>query len=333
MIAQPSTGLRILCVATVIALGLAATPAQAQKIVLKGITPWSADYDLSKAFFMFEELVEEKLGDKVEIRYLGGPEVSDPNDQFSALKNGVVDVLLGAAAYYRSDVPLSAAVQFTSLLPSELRTSGYFDLMQQIHKEGGVYYLANTSGGNKFRLYLNKEISKPDFSGLRLRGSPVQLPMIRALGGTPISISPGDVYTALERHVIDGYGWTYSGIDTFGWNEVSKYVVNHPFYSLDGAILINQKVWDSLPQDVQAGLNEVGVELEKRVEKSMGEILSNEDQRLEKLGMKFITFSEADANYFQETALKAGWDEFLRMNAKTFEKDPALAEKLQQTAN
>ncbi|MCQ9618278.1 TRAP transporter substrate-binding protein DctP [Paenalcaligenes niemegkensis] len=333
MIAQPSPGLRILCVATVIALGLAATPAQAQKIVLKGITPWSADYDLSKAFFMFEELVEEKLGDKVEIRYLGGPEVSDPNDQFSALKNGVVDVLLGAAAYYRSDVPLSAAVQFTSLLPSELRTSGYFDLMQQIHKEGGVYYLANTSGGNKFRLYLNKEISKPDFSGLRLRGSPVQLPMIRALGGTPISISPGDVYTALERHVIDGYGWTYSGIDTFGWNEVSKYVVNHPFYSLDGAILINQKVWDSLPQDVQAGLNEVGVELEKRVEKSMGEILSNEDQRLEKLGMKFITFSEADANYFQETALKAGWDEFLRMNAKTFEKDPALAEKLQQTAN
>ena len=126
MSAKYSIAKRILGACLVLALGLGAAPAWAnKKIVLRGITPWTADYDLSRAFFIFEELVKERLGDRVEIRYLGGPEVSDPNDQFSALRNGVVDVMLGAAAYYRSDVPLAAAVQFTSRKPSELRTSGY----------------------------------------------------------------------------------------------------------------------------------------------------------------------------------------------------------------
>lgn len=334
MSAKYSIAKRILGACLVLALGLGAAPAWAnKKIVLRGITPWTADYDLSRAFFIFEELVKERLGDRVEIRYLGGPEVSDPNDQFSALRNGVVDVMLGAAAYYRSEVPLAAAVQFTSQKPSELRTSGYYDLMHQIHQDSGVYYLANTAGGNQFRLYLNKEIDKPDLSGLRVRGSPVQLPMIRALGGTAISIAPGDVYTALERNVVDGFGWTYNGIDTYGWNEVSKYVVNHPFYSLDGAILINQRVWDSLPADIQDELNAIGVELEKRVEDYIGGILAKEDERLADMGMQFITFSDDDAAYFQETALQAGWDEFLRMNAKAFESNPGLAEQLQQTGN
>src|SRR3546814_17604969 len=88
--------------------------------------------------------------------------------------------------------------------------------------------------------------------------------MIEALGGTPASIAPGDVYTALERSLIDGYGWTSTGLDVFGWNEVSSYVIDHPFYSLDGALLINQQGWDGLPVDVRAGLAEPGPALVRR---------------------------------------------------------------------
>src|SRR3546814_14349100 len=61
------------------------------QIVLRGITPWVADYALSHAFFDFQTLVEEKFGDRVRVDYLGGPEIADPNNQFAALKNGVVD--------------------------------------------------------------------------------------------------------------------------------------------------------------------------------------------------------------------------------------------------
>lgn len=321
--------------ASMLALAAALAPIASafaqQPIVLRGITPWTADYDLSKSFFMFQELVSEKLKGKVSVSYLGGPEVAGPNQQFQALKNGVVDVILGAAAYYRTEVPLAAAVQFSSKLPTELRKSGYYDLMRKIHfDQGGVIYLANTAGGNKFRLYMVKKIDKPDLTGLKVRVSPVYIALVRALGGAPISMAPGEVFTALERGVVDGYGWTYTGIDVFGWNEVTKYVVDHPFYSLDGAILINKAVYDRLAPDVRKTLEEIGVELEQRVQKYMGDRLSKEDEKLKKLGLQYIRFSPADAAKYVRTAYDAGWKDFAEKNAEAIKASPGLLEKLQQ---
>lgn len=308
-------------------------PASADPVVLKGITPWQADYDLSKAFFTFQKLVNERLKGKVEIKYLGGPEVQAPNDQFEALRNGVVDVVLGAAAYYRAEIPAAAAVQFTSKLPSELRKSGYFDLMRKIHAAHGVEYLANTAGGNKFRIYLLNDLKKPDFTSLKIRVSPVYLPLVKALHGTPISIAPGEVYTALERGTIDGYGWTYTGIDVFGWQEKTKYVVDHPFYSLDGAILMNKAVYDRLAPDVRHTLNEIGAETEKMVESDMAKRLAQEDAKLKKEGIKFIKFSDADAKLFLKIAYDAGWQDFKEKNKALLQKDPGLMDELIRKGN
>ena len=325
-----SLGAAILAAAT----AMSTTAAGADEpVTLRGITPWTADYDLSDSFFQFQQLVSEQCPNLLQVAYLGGPEVAEPNNQFSALTNGVVDVILGAAAYYRTEVPLAAAVQFTTLPPTELRESGYYDLMREVHADEGVVYLANTSGGNKFRIYLKEDLEAPDFSGLRLRASPVYVPLIEALGGTPVLMSPGDVYTALERGLIDGYGWTYTGIGVFGWNEVSGYVIDHPFYSLDGAILINQSVWDGLGDDARACLEEVGVALEGRVEDFIGSRLEAEDEALKEMGMEFITFSPEDAEAYVDAAMTAGWQDFLESNAAAFEGRPGLADALMDAGN
>lgn len=305
-----------------------------QAIVLRGITPWTADYDLSKSFFTFQELVNARLKGKVTITYLGGPEVVPPNQQVQALKNGVVDVVLGAAAYYRTEVPMGAAVQFSNKLPSELRKSGYYDIMRKIHlDQGNVVYLANTAGGNRFRMYTSKKIDKPDFTGMKMRVSPVYSPLVRALGGAPVSMAPADVYTAMERGVVDGYGWTYTGIDVFGWNEVTKFVIDHPFYSLDGAILINKAVWDKMPADVRATLEQIGADLELEVQKYIGDRLSKEDQKLRKLGVLPITFSKADAERYIKVAYEAGWKDFVEKNADAIKANPGVLESLQRLGN
>ena len=308
-------------------------PAFADPVVLKGITPWQADYDLSKAFFIFQKLVNERLKGKVEIKYLGGPEVQQPNDQFEALRNGVVDVILGAAAYYRAEVPAAAAVQFTSKLPSELRKSGYYDLMRKLHAQAGVVYLANTAGGNKFRMYMLKKVTTPDFTGMKIRVSPVYLPLVKALGGTPVSMAPGEVYTALERGAIDGYGWTYTGIGVFGWQEKTKYIIDHPFYSLDGSILMNQDVYNKLPDDVKKTLDQIGADTEKLVEADMAKRFAAEDAALKKAGIQFIRFSDADAAKYLKTATDAGWQDFIDKNKPLIAKNPGLLDELAKMGN
>jgi TRAP-type C4-dicarboxylate transport system substrate-binding protein len=303
-----------------------------QPITLRGMTPWTADYDLSKGFFTFQQLVNEKLKGKVTVNYVGGPEVVAPNQQFQALKNGVVDVLLGAAAYYRTEVPMAWAVQFVEKTPPELRKSGWYDVMRKIHlDQGGVIYLANTAaGGGAFRIYMARKIDKPDFKGLKIRVSPVYTPLVSALGGAPISMAPGEIFTGLERKVVDGFGWTYTGIDTLGLHEVSKFVIDHPFYSLDTVILVNKGVWDKLSPDLQKALEEIAAETERRHAAYMQDSLKKEDEKLKKLGIQFIKFSPADAERYVRTAYDAGWKDFAEKNAATIKANPGVLEKLQQ---
>jgi TRAP-type transport system periplasmic protein len=324
-----------IALALIVTLAAAGSVVAQQPITLRGITPWTPDYDLSKGFFTFQQMVNEKLKGKVTVSYVGGPEVAAPNQQFQALKNGVVDVLLGAAAYYRTEVPMAWAVQFVQKTPPELRKSGYYDLMRKIHlDQGGVIYLANTAaGGGAFRIYMARKIDKPDFKGLKIRVSPVYTPLVNALGGAPIAMAPGEIFTGLERKVVDGFGWTYTGIDTLGLHEVSKYVIDHPFYSLDTVVLMNKAVYDKLPPDVQNVLNEVGAELEVRHSAYMAEQLKKEDAKLRKLGIEFLKFSPADADRYVKAAYDAGWKDFAEKNAAAIKANPDLLGKLQQLGN
>lgn len=323
------------CAAAVLGIALTSERVAAEPVVLRGIVPWNANYDPAKPFFIFQDLVNksEKLKGKVEVKYLGGPEITPPTQQFSALKNGVVDVILGTSAYYLNDIPLAGAVLFTSRPPSELRKTGYFDLMRKIHADGGVVYIANAAAGNKFRMYVNKPISKPDFSGLRIRVSPVYVSLVRALKGTPVSMGPGDVYTALERGVVDGFGWSLTGIELFGWDEVTKHVIDHPFYSLESTILINQNVWNKLPEDVKAELIEIGKQVEIQSEAFIKERLEKADAELGKRGVKFIKFSDADAKKYVDTAYEKGWEDFEKRNKTIFDAKPELLQQLKKLGN
>lgn len=310
--------------AGVLLLGAAA---QAQPIVLRGITPWNPDYDMSQAFMLFQDMVKERMAGKLEVRYLGGPEIVQPNLQVEALKNGIVDVALTAAAYYRAEVPGAAAVMFTTKLPSELRKSGYTTLMQEIHKEKGIQYLANAAGGKRYRFYLNRAIDKPDFSGLSIRVSPVYLPAVKALGGTPINISPSELYTALERNVVQGYGWPETGTIEMGLQETTKHVLEHPFYSLDTALLMNEAVYEKLPADVKQELEQILVEWEVKVEQLLQQKLAEENKRLADAGLTFIRFTPEDAATFMQTVNKSGWEAFIAQNEPLFKQHPDFVQR------
>jgi TRAP-type C4-dicarboxylate transport system substrate-binding protein len=307
------------------ALALGAGPLGAQPVVLKGATPWIADYNLSKPLFVMQKMVTDKLKGKLVISYLGGEEVVPAFEQYEALRNGTLDVIVGVAAYYTGQIPEASAVLMSRKSPTELRKNGYYDIMRKLHEDKGIVYLANVGGspGVGFRLYSKTKLDKPDLTGLKVRVSPVYVELVRALGGTPVNMKPTDVYTGLERGVVDAYGWAYLGVRDFGWQEVSKYVVNHPFYSLDTVILLNKRVWDGLPADVRTALEQIGVELEGAVEKMRAEENAKEDKTLKDVGMQFITWQPAEAKKFIDTAYDEKWKLMLQ-------KCPEVCAKLRQ---
>jgi TRAP-type C4-dicarboxylate transport system substrate-binding protein len=103
---------------------------------------------------------------------------------------------------------------------SEIRSNGGYAYMAKLYEQKlNAILLARHIDNNPFHVYLTKPISKPDLTGLKLRITPVYRDFFQALGATVVQTAPGEVYTALERGVVDGYGWPITGIFDLGWQE------------------------------------------------------------------------------------------------------------------
>ena len=198
--------------------------AGAQEVTLKGITSFAEKTLNSRSFERFIEMVNAEGKGKVRIDYIGGPKAMPPFEVGNALKSGVVDIANVTGAFYTNVFPESDAWKLTQRPMSELRKNGGFDYMAKLYDEKmNAIFLARQIGNTPFHVYLTKPIAKPDLTGLKIRITPVYRDFFTALGATVVQTAPGEVYTALERGVVDGYGWPTAGIFDLGWHEKTKY--------------------------------------------------------------------------------------------------------------
>jgi TRAP-type C4-dicarboxylate transport system substrate-binding protein len=166
-----------------------------------------------------------------------------------------------------------------------------------------------------FQLYLTKKIDKPDLTGLKIRVTPVYRAFFSALGATVNRTPPGEVYTALERGVVEGYGWPIQGIFDLGWQEVTKYRVDPGFYQVDVNVLVNLDKWKSLSPKQREFLIKQGKWLES-LNAENAEINKSEIKRQADGGIKTITFSPELSKKYLDTAYKVGWDSVIKVSPK-----------------
>src|SRR6266436_9171615 len=225
----------------------AASTAAAQEVTLRAVSAFAEKTTYSRGFELFIERVNRDGKGLVQINYIGGPKAMPPFETGNALKGGVVDIANATGAFYTNVMPESDAWKLTERPMAELRKNGGYDAMAAIYAQKmNAIFLARLVDNNPFHLYLNKPISTPDLTGLKLRITPVYRDFFQALGGTVVQTAPGEVYTALERGVVDGYGWPISGIFDLGWHEKTKYRVDPGFYTAEVSVLINKNSWDRL---------------------------------------------------------------------------------------
>ena len=146
---------------------------------------------------------------------------------------------------------------------SEQRKNGTWDLLNQIHNQKvNAWFLARQLVNVPFHLYLNKKIDKLDLTGLKLRVTPIYRDLVESLGGTPITTAPGEVYTALERGVVDGYGWPVYGVFDLSWDKVTKFRLEPGFYAVEVNVLLNLDVWKGLNDAQRKVLSDAAAWLE-----------------------------------------------------------------------
>jgi TRAP-type C4-dicarboxylate transport system substrate-binding protein len=302
------------CFSLLVALALV-TPYQAaaEKITIKAISAWPKTVWEVHNFLKFIEMVndaaEKQYPGELHVRYAGGPEVFPSQEQIEAARNGLVDMVFTTDGYYISSVPEANALSVSMLDGWEERARGVNDFLNKIHQEKiNCTYLGRLGHNLPFNLYLLKPIQSADLTGLKIRCSPTLIPFLKKLGATPIVIPPPDIYTALERGVVDGYMWPAGLIRDWGWQEVTKYVVTPGVYNGANVVLVNQKKWDKLPEHLQKLLIEVEDQAAHYAKERSETLVKDEFEAYKKLGIKFIDLPPAEAKKFHDAAYSSMWD-------------------------
>src|SRR5881396_1490704 len=236
---------------TWLALAAALTPAlaAAQEVTLRVVSAFPENqYYVKRTVEWIDKANKEGKG-VLQMNFIGGPKAIPTFEIGNAVKTGVVDMALTTGAYYTNLMPEADALKLAEVSAAEQRRNGAYDLINRIWQEkANMYYLARVVDYTPFHLYLNKKIDKPDLTGLKIRVTPVYRDFFAAMGATVITTPPGEVYTALERGVVDGYGWPIQGIFDANWQEKTKYRVDPGFYSAEVSLVMNLGKWKSLTQ-------------------------------------------------------------------------------------
>jgi TRAP-type C4-dicarboxylate transport system substrate-binding protein len=284
-------------------------------IVLKAVTAFPKTHLNNDPVPAFVDAVNKRAQGRLRIDWLGGPEVFASFDQIMALKAGTIDMLLYYPfGYMKQVMPEAEAKGLSQLAEWEERKTGAFQLWTEIfEKRVNAKYLGKLHNNITFNVFCNKKIeSLADFKGLKIRVMPLYIPFMKSLGASPVTMAPTDIYTAMERGVVDGFMWPRVGMISWGLQEVTKYMIEPGVFQMEPATMINMDRWKKIPKDLQDLIMEVIKDHEYIGTARNYMILDKEERVREKAGMKIIKLSPADADAFVKAAYDVTWAEVIK---------------------
>lgn len=250
--------------------------------LLRGWDPGFAAVE--RVMYPFVERLEEASSGEISIRDFG-PETVSPFEQLEPVAQGAFDMLYTNGAYHSSDTAVGMVLDALEGNGNDLRDTGIYDFVDSQYQEMGLKFLGVVFDRNGYHIMLNEPLDEDVFEGRRIRGTPVYHPVIEAFGGSPVVLPGGEIYTALERGVVDGAAWPVIGAVDFRWYEVADYMMRPSFGQAGYMIFMNLDRWNSLDPETQELISDVAREFESEGVELFNQVASKEEGVLESEGM------------------------------------------------
>ena len=208
----------------------------------------------------FAQNVEELTDGRIQVQIFPNGQLGSENENMEQLMAGVISMTKvsapGLATYNESYHTFGLPYIFDS-------TEDFYHVMDsdQMHDfflssedDGFVTLTYYTSGARSFYTK-NKAIRKPeDLKGLKIRVQDMksQTDMMKALGGIPVAMSYGDVYTSLQTGIIDGTENNETALTTGKHGEICKVYSTDQHAMIPDVMVMSAKVWKEIsPEDQQ----------------------------------------------------------------------------------
>lgn len=210
------------------------------------------------AMTQFAEEVNEKTDGRVQVKIFPNGQLGSENENLEQLQAGVIAMTKVSApglatyneAYNAFGLPyiFNDTEDFYHVMDSQQMQ----DFFLSTGDDGFVTLTYYTSGARSFYTK-DKAIRTPaDLKGLKIRVQDMksQTDMMNYLGGIPVAMSYGDVYTSLQTGIIDGTENNETALTTGKHGEVCKVYSVDQHAMIPDVLIMSEKVWKQIsPED------------------------------------------------------------------------------------
>lgn len=268
---------------TIVAAALAvacARPEAASAVDYRLLHSWDRSTDASTAYvldFFVPKLQEAIPGTKIRA---SGPEAVPPFEQLEPARSGVFQFLFTHTAYHFGTTRGAFANDAIDGTAAQRRAAGVWDEVDRHYNKFNLKLIAMMSSNDGFHIQVTKPLADGTFKGMTIRGTQVYHGLIRALGGAPVVLPIGEVYTALDRGVVQGAASPLVGSVALNWNAKAKYLVRPRFGSTVYYLFMNQTAFNNLTDEQKKIILKLGEELEVSAYKHIADLQQKEEAAL-----------------------------------------------------
>ncbi len=301
-------------------LSLNASPAAAQQpIKWKMMTLWPAGSLPHKINEEFADKVKQRSAGRLTIEVHPGGAIVQPQESLDALSAGVLDVQNGGPGYATGKDAAFALIgdlqggwENPQQAQDWLNKGGGLELVRALYKKYNAHFVTGAWYGVESLVSRRPLRSLADFKGLKLRApTGMGQDIWRILGAASVNLPGSEVYTALERGVVDASDWgTLSMNQDLGYHKLAKYPSYPGFHSMPMSdVVVNLKRWIALPDDLKQIFETAAHEFNEDMIRRNGEADSKVARDAKQLGVEMVNLPIAERYEFRKIAMGV-WHQF-----------------------
>jgi TRAP-type C4-dicarboxylate transport system substrate-binding protein len=260
---------------------------------------------------------------------ISGPETVPPFEQLQPASTGVFQMLFTHGIYHYGTTGMAVGMDATHGSIEARRKSGLYEAIDKHYNKHGLKLVALPISATKgYHIVLRAPVSaNGDLQGRKIRGTPSYHTVINMLGASPVVLPGGEVYSALEKGVVDGAAWPASGVLAMRWYEVAKYMLRPSFGLSHYLLLVNLNTWKALNEAERNAMLAEGRKVEEIWFKEYDRMVDEEQAELIKRGMQVTEMGAQQKAKLQAAWASAQWELVEKKNGQEGKDLHALLKK------
>ncbi len=228
----------------------------------KMVTTWPPNFPVvGEIATKMVDWIHTMSGGRLQIDVYGGGELVPALESFDAVSIGAAQMGCGASYYWGGK---TKAAQFFTCIPfgmnaqqmaSWLIAGGGYELWKEVYEPFNLVPFLGGNTGVQMGGWFNREINDiKDLKGLKMRIPGVGGKVLQKAGGAAVLISGSEIYTSLERGVIDATEWIGPYHDyKMGFHRIAKYYYTPGWHETGSQLefFANKTALEKLPKDLQ----------------------------------------------------------------------------------